>query len=161
MISVFGWFLAIRGLLLLAAPQLIARVGAGAVAPVPLVRIGFGALFLVGLWLTFVGWIAKPIIVIGWAPPDITGVFKTATNFFEAAAQDGNKHGFNIQVITQSSASHTAFSDEVAIIEDYVERGRHRDIAHRGRGDRASPQRGQRQWNPGDHCQPAGADWRS
>ena len=64
----------------------------------------------------------KPI-VIGWAPPDITGVFKTATNFFEAAAKDGNKHGFNIQVITQSPASHTAFSDQVAIIEDYVQRG--------------------------------------
>ena len=64
----------------------------------------------------------KPI-VIGWTPPDITGVFKTATNFFEAAAQDGNNHGFNIQVITQSPASHTAFSDQVAIIEDYIQRG--------------------------------------
>jgi ribose transport system substrate-binding protein len=64
----------------------------------------------------------KPI-VIGWTPPDITGVFKTATNFFEAAARDGNKHGFNIQVITQSPASHTAFADQVAIIEDYIQRG--------------------------------------
>ncbi len=64
----------------------------------------------------------KPI-VIGWTPPDITGVFKTATNFFEAAAQDGNKHGFHIQVITQSPASHTAFADQVAIIEDYIQRG--------------------------------------
>ena len=36
----------------------------------------------------------KPI-VIGWTPPDITGVFKTATNFFEAAAKDGNNHGDN------------------------------------------------------------------
>jgi len=64
----------------------------------------------------------KPI-VIGWTPPDITGVFKTATNFFEAAAKDGNNHGFNIQVITQSPASHTAFADQVAIIEDYIQRG--------------------------------------
>lgn len=61
-------------------------------------------------------------IVIGWTPPDITGVFKTATNFFEAAAKDGNSHGFNIQIITQSPASHTAFADQVAIIEDYIQR---------------------------------------
>ena len=64
----------------------------------------------------------KPI-VIGWTPPDITGVFKTATNFFEAAAKDGNNHGFNIQVITQSVTSHTAFADQVAIIEDFIQRG--------------------------------------
>ena len=64
----------------------------------------------------------KPI-VIGWTPPDITGVFKTATNFFEAAAKDGNSHGFKIQVISQSPATHVAFADQVAIIEDYIQRG--------------------------------------
>src|SRR5574341_889015 len=32
----------------------------------------------------------KPI-VIGWTPPDITGVFKTATDFFEKSAADGNR----------------------------------------------------------------------
>ena len=63
----------------------------------------------------------KPI-VIGWTPPDITGVFKTATDFFEAAAKDGNNHGFKIQVISQSAPTHTAFSDQVAIIEDYIQR---------------------------------------
>jgi ribose transport system substrate-binding protein len=63
----------------------------------------------------------KPI-VIGWTPPDITGVFKTATNFFEAAAKDGNSHGFKIQVISQSPATHTSFADQVAIIEDYIQR---------------------------------------
>ncbi len=63
----------------------------------------------------------KPI-VIGWTPPDITGVFKTATNFFEAAAKDGNNHGFKIQVISQSPATHISFADQVAIIEDYIQR---------------------------------------
>jgi len=62
-------------------------------------------------------------ITIGWTPPDITGVFKTATNFFEAAAEDGNKNGFRIQVISQSPATHIAFADQVAIIEDYIQRG--------------------------------------
>ena len=61
-------------------------------------------------------------IVIGWAPPDITGVFKTATDFFEAAAADANENGFNVTVITQSPASHTDFGDQVAIIEDYIQR---------------------------------------
>lgn len=64
----------------------------------------------------------KPI-VIGWTPPDITGVFKTATNFFEESARDANAHGFNVQVIAQSPATHVAFADQVAIIEDYVQRG--------------------------------------
>lgn len=61
-------------------------------------------------------------IVIGWAPPDITGVFKTATDFFEAAAEDANAAGFNVQVITQSPASHTDFGNQVAIIEDFIQR---------------------------------------
>ncbi len=61
-------------------------------------------------------------IVIGWTPPDITGVFKTATNFFELAAEDANKHDFNVEVIAQSPATHIAFADQVAIIEDYVQR---------------------------------------
>ena len=63
----------------------------------------------------------KPI-VIGWTPPDITGVFKTATDFFEKSAEDGNNNGFNIQIIAQSPATHVAFADQVAIIEDYIQR---------------------------------------
>jgi hypothetical protein len=62
LISLFGWFLALRGLVLLATPQLYQRAAAGAAGVLPLVRIGFGALILIGLWLTFVGWIAKPPI---------------------------------------------------------------------------------------------------
>jgi len=62
-------------------------------------------------------------IVIGWTPPDITGVFKTATDFFELAAEDAKKHGVNVQVLSRSPATHVAFADQVAIIEDYVQRG--------------------------------------
>lgn len=64
----------------------------------------------------------KQPIVIGWTPPDITGVFKTATDFFEASAKDANAHGFQVQVISQSPATHVAFADQVAIIEDYIQR---------------------------------------
>jgi len=59
-ISLFGWFLALRGVVLLAAPQLIARGAAAAKNMMPVAQIFFGFLVLIGLWLTFVGWIAKP-----------------------------------------------------------------------------------------------------
>lgn len=58
-ISLFGWFLGLRGLALLIAPQLIARGADAAITLLPAVRIGFGLLTLPGLWLTYVGWI-KP-----------------------------------------------------------------------------------------------------
>ena len=61
-------------------------------------------------------------ITIGWVPPDITGVFKTATDFFEMAAREANEHGFNVEVISRSPATHTAFADQVAIIEDMIQR---------------------------------------
>ena len=59
-------------------------------------------------------------IVIGWTPPDITGVFKTATDFFERSADDANKNGFNVKVTSRSPATHTAFADQLAIIENFI-----------------------------------------
>lgn len=61
-------------------------------------------------------------IVIGWSPPDITGVFKTATDFFEAAAAEARQHGINVRIITQSPTSHISFADQVAILEDFIQR---------------------------------------
>ena len=60
LISLFGWLLALRGLALLAAPQWFERVGETAAGSLPLVRFGFGVLVLIGLWLGYVGWVAKP-----------------------------------------------------------------------------------------------------
>lgn len=59
-------------------------------------------------------------IVIGWTPPDITGVFKTATDFFEQAAEDANKEGFNVTIESRSPETHTAFADQLEIIENFV-----------------------------------------
>lgn len=61
LISLFGWFLALRGLVLLAAPQLIEHGADAALtrAMLPIVQIGFGLLVLAGLWLTYTGWIAS------------------------------------------------------------------------------------------------------
>lgn len=60
LISLFGWLLALRGVVLLAAPHLIERGAAAAMTMMPLVQIGFAVLLLIGLWLTYAGWIAKP-----------------------------------------------------------------------------------------------------
>jgi len=60
MISLFGWFLALRGLVLLVAPELILRGGMASMNMVPAVRIGFVLLVVAGLWLTYVGWICRP-----------------------------------------------------------------------------------------------------
>lgn len=59
MISLFGWFLALRGLALLVAPQLIEHGADAALRFLPAVRAGFSILVLVGLWLTYVGWLVK------------------------------------------------------------------------------------------------------
>jgi ABC-type sugar transport system substrate-binding protein len=61
-------------------------------------------------------------IVIGWAPADISGVYQTATEYFERAAAGAREHGINVEVITQTPATHVAFADQVAIIEDYIQR---------------------------------------
>jgi uncharacterized protein YjeT (DUF2065 family) len=59
MISLFGWILALRGLVLMAAPELYNRAAA-AMTSVVLVRLMFGVLVAIGLYLTYVGWIAEP-----------------------------------------------------------------------------------------------------
>src|SRR5918992_1212193 len=62
-------------------------------------------------------------IVIGWTPPDITGVFQTATDFFERAAEEANAAGLNVRVVSRSPATHTDFADQLAIVEDYITSG--------------------------------------
>ncbi|CDO87491.1 hypothetical protein AWC29_18990 [Mycobacterium triplex] len=61
LVSLLGWFLAIRGILVLAIPDVYDSAGKSLQEnAIPLVRAIFGAIALVGLYLTYVGWIAKP-----------------------------------------------------------------------------------------------------
>jgi hypothetical protein len=59
LISLFGWFVALRGLTLLAFPSAI-ETGAGDTLASPglllVARIFFALMALMGLWLTYVGW---------------------------------------------------------------------------------------------------------
>ena len=59
-ISLLGWFLAIRGLILLALPDTIKNAVTASMNLIPVVRIGFCVLVLAGLWLTYTGWVRKP-----------------------------------------------------------------------------------------------------
>jgi hypothetical protein len=62
-VSLFGWFLLLRGFALLAAPRLITEAAQSATdasgPAVGAVRVGFGLLALCGLYLAYVGWIKK------------------------------------------------------------------------------------------------------
>jgi hypothetical protein len=58
-ISLFGWILALRGLVLMAAPELYERA-AMSMGAISLVRTFFSVLVAIGFYLTYVGWLAKP-----------------------------------------------------------------------------------------------------
>jgi hypothetical protein len=59
LISLFGWVLAIRGVLLMATPGLYERAAVLADS-LAVVRLIFGILVAIGVYLTYVGWLAKP-----------------------------------------------------------------------------------------------------
>jgi uncharacterized membrane protein len=58
LISLFGWILALRGFVLMAAPRLYERV-AMSMDVITFARIVFGALVAIGLYLTYVGWLTN------------------------------------------------------------------------------------------------------
>lgn len=61
-ISLFGWFVGLRGLALMVAPSSVESAANTAVLSPGLLltsRIFFGLLALMGLWLTYVGWFQK------------------------------------------------------------------------------------------------------
>ncbi len=58
-ISLFGWFLALRGFVLLAFPQLMQKGVDASIPAVGPVRAFFLFMAAVGLYLTYVGWIRK------------------------------------------------------------------------------------------------------
>jgi hypothetical protein len=62
-VSLFGWFVALRGFLLVATPTTI-RTGVDATLQSPATttaaRVFFGALAVIGLLLTYAGWFSRP-----------------------------------------------------------------------------------------------------
>jgi hypothetical protein len=71
LVSLLGWFLAIRGIFILAIPDVYDSAGKSLEQnALPLVRAIFAGLALIGLYLTYVGWVAKPA---GQDRPDAAG----------------------------------------------------------------------------------------
>jgi ribose transport system substrate-binding protein len=64
-----------------------------------------------------------PEIKIGWSPPDITGVYKTATDYFDKTAEEANQNGFDVEVITRTTSSHNDYASQLAVIEDFISQG--------------------------------------
>lgn len=60
-------------------------------------------------------------IKIGWSPPDITGVFKTATDYMEMAIEEAKANGIEIELITRAATSHTSAADQVKTIENFIQ----------------------------------------
>ena len=90
-----------------------------------MIKKGLLIILIVALLVTVssLGVFAKEMpreIVIGWTPPDITGVFRTATHYFEVGAFDAVLNGITVSIIYRAPASHIAFGDQVAIIEDFI-----------------------------------------
>jgi hypothetical protein len=56
-VSVLGWIMVLRGVLLLAFPDAFMSIANHAIGAEPLWRTIFGGVTLVGLYLTYVGWI--------------------------------------------------------------------------------------------------------
>lgn len=60
LISLFGWLLILRGALLIVVPHWYERVGAEAMPHMAMIRTGFAVMTLIGLYLAYIGWIARP-----------------------------------------------------------------------------------------------------
>jgi hypothetical protein len=60
LISLLGWYLAVRGIALLALPKLY-EAAANAVTSPSLVRLSFAVPLAISLWLTYVGWTVRTV----------------------------------------------------------------------------------------------------
>jgi len=61
-------------------------------------------------------------IVIGWVPPDITGVYEIATTYFEKAAEDAKAAGLDVEILTRASNNHGDASAQIQNIEAMIQR---------------------------------------
>ncbi|ADH87506.1 conserved hypothetical protein [Ancylobacter novellus DSM 506] len=60
-ISALGWLLVLRAVAVLAAPTLFEQAAMASAGAAMTVRLIFGLLVVAGLYLTYVGWLARPV----------------------------------------------------------------------------------------------------
>ena len=64
---------------------------------------------------------AKYSIKIGWAPPNVTGVFETAEQYMQLAAEDAKAHGVDVEIVTIATPDETQFENQVRALENLVQ----------------------------------------
>ncbi len=64
-----------------------------------------------------------PKVKIGWAPPAVTGVFKTAYEYMEKAAAEAKNYGIDVEIITKSGEVELDDATQIANIENLVQSG--------------------------------------
>lgn len=61
-----------------------------------------------------------PQITIGWIQATATGVFETATTYFEKATAEARAHGLNVTLLSRTLAHPIDFMGMVQTIEEYI-----------------------------------------
>lgn len=64
---------------------------------------------------------AKVSLKVGWAPPNVTGVFETAENYMDLAIKDAKKNGVDIKLTTVASPDETQYENQVKAIENLIQ----------------------------------------
>ena len=77
-VSLLGWLMVLRGILLLAFPDIFMSIANHTIGAETLWRIMFGGFTLVGLYLTYVGWIARQKSPVPQAPGSIPDLPRAA-----------------------------------------------------------------------------------
>ena len=77
-VSLLGWLMVLRGVLLLAFPDTFISIANHTVGAENVWRIVFGGVTLVGLYLTYIGWIARPKGSVARAPGSIPDLPRAA-----------------------------------------------------------------------------------
>jgi len=77
-VSLLGWLMVLRGGLLLGFPDTFISIANHTVGAENVWRIVFGGVTLVGLYLTYIGWIARPKGSVARAPGSIPDLPRAA-----------------------------------------------------------------------------------
>jgi len=82
---------------------------------------------------------AKLKLKIGWAPPNVTGVFETAENYMKLAIEDAKKYGIEIELVTIASPDETQFENQVKALENLMQAEADAIICSPGSADACLP----------------------
>lgn len=62
-------------------------------------------------------------VKVGWAPPDVTGVFATAEDNMNKAIEDAKQYGIDVELTTIASPDETQVENQVRSLENLIQSG--------------------------------------